>query len=80
MSNDAKIFIYESPDGGDTVYVREAGSTEKTLHSVSAKKQTLMEDLRESKLWGDIHRAAKSDPALRDMLEKIKTYWALRKK
>jgi hypothetical protein len=70
--------IYESPDGGDTVYVREAGSTEKTLHSVSAKKQTLMEDLRESKLWGDIHRTAKTDPELSRLLDQVKIYWQLK--
>lgn len=70
--------VYESPDGGDTVYVRESGSTERRLHSISQKKQTLAEEIRESRFWADVHRAARTDPALAGMLEQIKIYWHLK--
>jgi hypothetical protein len=37
---------------------------------------SLHEELMESKLWGDIHRAAKTDPSLQAALERVKvTYY-----
>jgi len=38
---------------------------------------SLHEDLMESKLWGDIRRAAKSDPALQTALERVKIIYYL---
>lgn len=70
--------IFESPDGGETVYVRQPGSVERTLYSVSPRKQKLEEQLRHSKLWGDIHRAAQNDPVLKNMLDQIEVYHRLR--
>lgn len=72
--------IYESPDQGETVYVRQSGSVERTLHSVSERKGNLIDELRESQLWGQIHRAAKTNVALADALDKVKMIYALIKK
>ena len=38
-----KDYIYESPDGGKTVYKRELGSGERTLIKESAKSTYLIE-------------------------------------
>jgi hypothetical protein len=75
-----QTYIYESPDGGDTVYRRLIGSSpeSKELHHVSERKQSLEHDLQEKKLWGKIHRAAKQDPALKDMLDQIVVYYQLK--
>ena len=80
MSDRIETYIYESPDGGDTVYCRPFGSdpSERTLHSISERKKSLIDDLRNQKLWGDIHRAAKSDPVLQEMLDKIVIYHQLK--
>lgn len=81
MMNDLKrTYIYESPDGGDTVYRRELGSDpiNRELHSISDRKRSLMDELKESKLWGDIHRSAKTDPVLQDMLDRIVVYHRLK--
>ena len=72
--------IYESPDKGETVYVRQAGEVERTLHSVSTRHSDLHAQLKESQLWGQIHRAAKTNVPLADALDKVKMIYALIKK
>jgi len=72
--------IYESPDKGETVYVRQSGSVERTIYSVSEQQHDLHASLVESQLWGQIHRAAKTNVALADALDKVKMIYALIKK
>jgi len=68
--------IFESPDKGETVYARDMGSTERVIHSESEKRKSLHDDIKESQLWGNIHRAAKTNPALQEALDRVKvTYY-----
>lgn len=69
--------IFESPDRGETVYVRKEGSTERTLHSESEKRNNLHNDITENKLWGDIRRRAKTHPGLRDELNRVIMFYQL---
>ena len=78
MSDRIETYIYESPDGGDTVYRRRMGGTQRELHSISDKRRDLLDDLKKNKLWGDIHRAAQSDPVLQEMLDRIEVYHRLK--
>jgi hypothetical protein len=78
MTDQTEIYVYETPDGGDTVYRRKIGSDSRELHSTSEKKKNLIDDLREQKLWEEIRRAAKNDPALQEMLDRIVVYHRLR--
>lgn len=71
--------IYESPDGGETVYVREFGSETKKLHSESPRAIDLHEQIKEDKLWGDIRRAAKTNPALKQALDEAILIYTLSK-
>jgi hypothetical protein len=71
--------IYESPDGGETIYVRESGSAQQQLHSQSAKAIDIRAQLKEDQLWGQIRRAAKTNPALQDALERVKVIYQLSK-
>jgi hypothetical protein len=71
-------YIYESPDGGETVYRRESGKLDQKLHHVSNKRKILHQELMHAKLWGNIHRAAKADPALQEMLDQIEIYHTLK--
>ena len=68
--------IFESPDNGETVYAREAGSVDRTLHSESEKKKSLHDQMMEDQLWGNIRRAAETNPTLQEAIERVKvTYY-----
>lgn len=66
--------IYESPDGGDTVYRREFGSSERQLMQEGPLRQMMLR----SQLWRKIFDAARSDPTLQDMIDKIEIYYRLK--
>lgn len=74
--------IFESPDKGETIYVRQPGSTERKLiiDNRTVDGRPLHEHLMESKLWDDIHREAKTNVTLADALDKVKMIYALIKK
>ena len=69
--------IYESPDKGETVYVRAEGSAERVLHAESELKQTLHEQIKEDQLWGNIRRRAKTHPGLQDELNRVIMFYQL---
>jgi len=71
-------YVFESPDGGHTVYRRHVGKQDRELVKVSPEKQSTMEMIREDKLWGGIRRAAKTDPALKEMLDQVRVYYELK--
>ncbi len=71
-------YVFESPDGGHTVYRRHVGKQDRELVSVDKETQSKIDLLREDKLWGSIRRAAKTDPALNEMLDQVKVYYELK--
>jgi hypothetical protein len=64
-------YIYESPDKGGTIYRRKFGEIDRELHRVSDEASKKLAEIREDKLWGEIRRAAKSNKALQDALERV---------
>ena len=76
-------WIYESPDKGKTVTRRSFGTEQK--HDVedydkrTADGRPLIEQIREDKLWGEIRRAATTNPALHEALERAKIIYHLSK-
>jgi hypothetical protein len=70
--------IFESPDGGHTVYVRQMGSSHRQLHSMSAQKQAQLQQQKQWDLWQDILAKSKQDSELKDMLDRIEVYHALK--
>jgi hypothetical protein len=81
MTTDNVPKIFESPNGGDTVYVREIGSNprDRVLYSESEKKKSTVEQIREDQLWHDIRRAAKTNKALQDALDRAIIIYQLSK-
>jgi hypothetical protein len=71
--------IYESPDGGNIVYQRESGSSERELirDARTSDGRPLHEHMMENQLWGNIRRAARTDPALHAALERVKILYYL---
>lgn len=74
-----EIIIYESPDGGKTVYARKPGETVRHLHSVDPawqKEQAL--NVR----WANLKEAvfmADTDPTLDDAISKVEMLYTLKK-
>lgn len=69
-------YIYER--NGDEIYARESGKTEKKLIGYqydnkvdprTSDGRPLRDHLMEDKLWGEIRRAAKDNPALQKAME-----------
>jgi len=67
--------IYESPDGGWTVYEREVGSMTRTL--INDDRNSLQSQLKEDQLWGQIRRLARTNPSLQDQLDRVIVYYNL---
>lgn len=74
MSDRRETYIYESPDGGDTVYRRPFGSQQKEL----VREGPLRKQMLRSQLWREIFLAAEKDPVLQEMLDKIEVYHQLK--
>jgi hypothetical protein len=79
VSKITEAVIYETPDGGETIYVREHGKDQRQLHSQSPRAFNLHAQLMEDKLWGDIRRAAKTNPTLKQALDEAVLLYTLSK-
>jgi len=66
----APTYIYESPDGGDTVYRRQFGSNQRELIKVSNSVHYTH--------WREMLVAAEHDEYLRDLLDRAESYYRLR--
>ena len=67
-------YIYESPDGGDTIYRRPFGTNQREL----VREGPLRQKMLRSQLWRDIFQAAESDPVLKEMIDKTEVYYRLK--
>ena len=74
MSEQIYPYIYESPDGGDTIYRRKMGETNREM----IRQGKLSRLQQRSQLWREIFRAAESDPVLQDMLDRVEIYHHLK--
>jgi hypothetical protein len=74
-------YVYER--NGDEIYAREVGKTERKLigkyDSRTADGRPLYEHMQESKMWGEIHREAKTNPALQKALDRAILIYRLSK-
>lgn len=71
-------YIFESPDGGDTIYRREHGKPERELWYQSQKITNMRDQFKEDQLWQQIRQAALTDEGLARLLEQVKMYYFLR--
>jgi len=71
--------IFERPDKGETVYVREEDSIDRVLISQTPKSRETYKEIQELKLWGNIHHAAKTNTALQEALDRVKVTYYLTK-
>lgn len=69
MAEDEK-YIYESPDGGETIYRRVFGSKQRELMKVSTAQKYIH--------WREIQEVAKTDEYLSDLLDRAESYYRLK--
>ena len=69
-------YIYESPDGGETIYRRKLNSLKRELVDISEKAQ-LDKDVTD---WHEILEAAKDNIVLQNAIERVKMLYHLTKK
>jgi len=67
-------YIYESPNGGDTIYRRPFGTNQREL----VREGPLRQKMLKSQLWRNIFQAAETDLVLQEMIEKIEVYHRLK--
>ena len=72
-----EVTIYESPDGGRTVYARRPGSTQRSLYSQDPSLQLELAELGREKRWVDIFGARKSNPELDRLCEQVEILYEL---
>jgi hypothetical protein len=81
IKSSEEIVIYESPDGGKTVYSRKSGepANSRKLHSIDPAYQKEQDiQVRWANLKGAVFMAD-SDPGLHDLIEKVEIYYRLKR-
>lgn len=74
-----EVTIYESPDGGRTVYARRPGTNHRELHMRSPELDQELADLRNQERWQQILAARATNAELNDILEKAEILYELSK-
>ena len=80
VSKITELTVFESPDGGRTVYARNPGSTKRELHWQDPKLQQELKDLERSKRWVEIFQARRDDPELDHLCEQVEILYELSRK
>ena len=71
--------VYESPDGGRTVYKRKSGSTEQVLHKLAPDLEAELLRERDRGVWMDIFDTSEQSPALQEAIERVIVLYELAK-
>jgi hypothetical protein len=74
-----EVTIYESPDGGKTVYSRKNGSTMRQLHSISSDLETEMDRVEREAQWMAILKLSERSPALQEAVDRAIILYELQK-
>jgi hypothetical protein len=77
VSKITEVTIFESPDGGRTVYARQPGSTQRTLHSQDPELQRELAELESQKRWVNIFQARQNNPELDRLCEQVEVLYEL---
>ena len=73
-------YMYERV--GDTVFRRKSGATEREVVGYDHRTpdgRPMTEHIMDAKMWGEIRRAAASNPALQDALDRVIIIYQLSK-
>jgi hypothetical protein len=71
-----EIVIYESPDGGKTIYSRKSGSSDRTM----IKEDTTQNYITKWYEWKEILKLAETEPSLANAINKAEMLYVILKK
>jgi hypothetical protein len=77
VSKITELTVFESPDGGRTVYARNSGSNKRELHWQDPKLQQELRDLERSKRWVEIFQARQDNAELDRLCEQVEILYEL---
>ena len=80
VSKITELTVFESPDGGRTVYARTPGATKRELHWQDPNLQQELKELEQQKRWIDIFSARRDNAELDRLCEQVEIRYELRKK
>jgi hypothetical protein len=71
-----ELTVYESPNGGKTIYSRKSGSSSRELIKENPGDKLTQQWIT----WKEILKLAQTEPSLRDSIEQAEIVYALIKK
>lgn len=71
VSKITEYTIFESPDGGETIYARIPGTSDRIKITESDHVREVRRAGDEIRLWRDICQAAKTNTALQEALDRV---------
>jgi hypothetical protein len=81
MTDKAKeVLIFETPDGGRTVYSRRFGETERRLHSRDPELDRELAEMEHQRRWIEILAARRHDAELDRLCEQVEILYELTRK
>lgn len=72
-----EVLIYESPDGGKTVYSRRMGERDRQLHSQCPEHKKELDRAARLGKWTDILKATETNPELQSLCEQVEILYEL---
>ena len=80
VSKITELTVFESPDGGRTVYARKPGATKRELHWQDPNLQQEIKELESQKRWVDIFQARRDNVELDHLCEQVELLYELSRK
>jgi len=80
VSKITEVTIYESPDGGRTVYARRPGSTHRELHLRDPELDKELAELKNQEKWQEILALRSSNSEINHLLEQVEILYELSRK
>jgi hypothetical protein len=71
--------VYETPDGGRTIYVRKAGEANRVVHRIDPTLEAEILRERERNKWMDIFNTSERSPALQEAIDRVIVIYELAK-
>ena len=71
--------IYESPDGGKTVYARKNGESGRYLHSIDIDTAKQLAKVADDLMWNEIRVMAEHNEALQKAIDNVILIYKLSK-